>query len=169
MSAFTPWNPNPAAEARVLDKVPAPTKCPCCYGEVEITSNSAIYNGREYGDWPWIYLCVNRACFASVGLHKETGISLGTLAKGPLRKLRSEAKQDFNFLWQDGLMARTFAYRWLAKKMGIPTSQCHFGLFDEDQCIEAMEHIGKYHDNPEPKAPPPALPSWKEKLRSLIK
>jgi hypothetical protein len=171
MSDFTPWNPNPAAEARVLDKVEPPHECPYCAGPVEITKNSVIYNGREYGDWPWIYLCVNRSCFASVGLHKETAIPLGTLAKGPLRKARTEAKNDFNFLWQSGLMARNYAYRWLAKQMKITSEQCHFGLFDEAQCAEAMEHIEAYVENPAPRPKPAAKiePDWKQKLRGLGK
>lgn len=158
---FTPHNPNPKAIDRVTDKFPIPTTCPHCNGAVEIASNAAIYNGREYGDWPWIYLCVNKKCFASIGMHPETNLPLGTLAHGPLRQQRMKAKSLFNPLWQSGKMARKYAYYWLAKEMGLPPEQCHFGLFDEKQCELAMKVITTR------KLPTQQVvqPDWKKKLQ----
>lgn len=36
---------------------------------------------------------------------------------------------------------RARAYDWLAKQMGIPVQQTHFGYFDMDKCREARQHI----------------------------
>lgn len=38
---------------RVKNPLPAPTECRYCGGCVELVSNSEIYNGREYGEWPY--------------------------------------------------------------------------------------------------------------------
>lgn len=127
----TPWNPSRRATARVKDALPAPTICPHCGGEVKLVSNAAIY-GREFGEWPWAFLC--GGCRAYVGLHPFTGIPLGTLATAPMREARQRAKAAFNPLWQSGRMSRTDAYAWLAKEMGIPAAECHIGMFDVAQC-----------------------------------
>lgn len=161
---FTPHNPDPKSEARVTDKFPIPTKCPHCHGPVEVAKNSAIYAGVEYGDYPWIYLCVNKHCWASVGMHKDTAIPLGTLAHAPLRKLRMEAKNEFNPVWQQQYMTRSKAYEWLAKEMGLKVSECHFGLFNESQCRAVMEIMDLYWANPHGDS----TPSWKDKLKNAV-
>lgn len=162
---YSPFNPNLKAILRVTDPFPAPTECPHCHGPVEITKNSAIYNGKEYGEYPWIYLCVNKHCWASVGMHKETNIPLGTLAHAPLRRLRMDAKNEFNPVWQQGgKMSRSEAYSWLAKEMGLPLSACHFGLFNEDQCRAVLEIMDVYWANPHSGS----TPSWKEKLKNAV-
>jgi hypothetical protein len=142
--AKTPWNPSKRATARVLNPLPAPTICPHCGGEVRIVNNSAIYHGRSYGEWPWAYACVNRACFAYVGMHPFTAIPLGTLATAEIREARKRAKNLFNPLWETGKarrMSRTQAYTKLADALGIPVGECHFGWFDVNQCNAAIAAI----------------------------
>ncbi|MFY3305270.1 zinc-finger-containing protein, partial [Achromobacter xylosoxidans] len=54
------------ALARVRDRIEPPKACHCCGGQVRLISNAEIY-GREYGPWPFAYLCSQ--CGAYVGLH----------------------------------------------------------------------------------------------------
>jgi hypothetical protein len=124
------------AERRVKDHLPIPTVCPHCRGAVAFVNNSAVY-GREFGAWPWMYLCQAQPCRAYVGTHPETNLPLGTLATAEIRTARKDAKDQFNRLLQSGSMSRTEAYSWLAAKMNIPTAACHFGWFDVAQCKEA--------------------------------
>jgi hypothetical protein len=53
---------------------------------------------------------------------------------GPVIKaLRHKAHLSFDRIWREGLMSRTQAYYWLAKKLGIPERGAHMGrMIDED-------------------------------------
>ena len=119
---------------RVKNPLPAPTHCRYCSGEVKLVNNSVIYN-REYGDWPYMYLCFS--CDSYVGLHPDTDIPLGTLANAALCKDRNLSKDLFFRVSKQRGMSRTLAYQWLAGKMGIPVDQCHFGWFEQKDCGRA--------------------------------
>jgi hypothetical protein len=143
MSDKNPWNPSKKATARVRSLLPAPTECNCCddweTGEptkdcIEIVENKEIY-GKNYGEWPWAYRCDN--CGAYVGMHPFTAVPLGTLADGPMRQARKVCKAPFEALHSSGRMSREDAYSLLAKKLGIPKSECHFAWFNIDQCQKA--------------------------------
>jgi len=134
----TPWNPSRMAIARVKNALPAPTICPHCAGKVEIAKNSEIY-GREYGEWPWAYLC--RGCCAYVGMHPFTAIPLGTLADEPTRDARKRAKAAFNPLWESRRMTRSEAYSWLASQLDIAVGACHVGWFDVATCERVIKII----------------------------
>lgn len=117
---------------RVADPVAIPTECRYCANGVDLVENSAIYNGRCYGDWPYAYLC--GCCGAYVGLHPDTDLPLGTLADKRTRDARNATKKTFEAIFRDGHMTRKQAYAWLADQMGISTADCHFGLFEPAQC-----------------------------------
>lgn len=139
----TPSNPSRRATARVKNPLPIPTVCNICGEEaVRESSHMEIY-GRVYSDWPYNYLC--ECCGAYVGMHPFTNIPLGTLADTELRDLRKHSKYYFNKIWEEEcLLSRSDAYVELAKLMGIPAEQCHFGWFDKDQCRLAMEVCQDY-------------------------
>lgn len=120
---------------RVKNALPAPTHCRYCGGGVSLVCNSEIYNGRSYGEWPYAYLCTD--CKAYVGLHPSTDIPLGTLATAQLRKDRNTSKDLFHKFKEARGFTRTLAYEWLAKEMGIPVAQCHFGWFEQEDCAKA--------------------------------
>lgn len=134
---YTPANPSPKAVARVKEVLPVPTQCPNCGGAVELVGNEVIY-GRPYGDWPWMYRCVSRACDSYVGLHPLTHLPLGTLANRATREARKKAKAAFNPMWQRGGMTRTDAYTWLAKQLGLPAGKAHIGWFDVATCEKVV-------------------------------
>lgn len=133
----TPLNPSRRAIARVRNPIPVPVVCSNCGSAVKLVNNKEIY-GKEYGDWPWAYRCVDVECDSHVGLHPYTGIPLGTLANAATRAARSQAKRVFNPLWQEGSMTRTQAYTWLAGKLGFRVEDTHIGFFDEYTCAKVI-------------------------------
>lgn len=122
---------------RVKNPLPVPKECPYCEGAVELVENSAIYNGKLFGDWPYAYLC--KPCDAYVGLHPDTDVPLGTLANKGLRDARKKAKANFHELMEMTHLGRSGSYEWLAEKMGILVGDCHFGWFNESQCEYAND------------------------------
>lgn len=92
-----------------------------------------------------IYKCDR--CQAWVGCHKGTTVPLGTVATARLRYLRMEAHDAFDPLWYAKMRkegcgkgrARKAGYDWLAKHMGIEPDECHIALFDEEQCLKAID------------------------------
>lgn len=134
----TPWNPSQKAIARVKDVLPIPQRCHLCgHEEVAIVGHKEIYNGKEYGEWPWAYQC--RGCRAYVGMHPFTNLPLGTLANEELRQARVSGKEPFEKLHKSGKMSRNDAYAALADHLGIEKNECHFGWFDAEHCWAAME------------------------------
>ncbi|EDR6629479.1 hypothetical protein XS22_001878 [Salmonella enterica subsp. enterica] len=132
----TPSNPSRKATKRVSNPLPVPTECIFCSGAVRIGTHEEVY-GRDYSEWPYVYIC--ESCRAYVGLHPFTSIPLGTLADQKTREARKTCKLPFEQIWKSGQMTRSQAYQWLAEKMGIPVTECHFGWFDVEQCKSAKE------------------------------
>lgn len=111
------------------------TECNYCGGEVVLTSNAEIY-GKEYGKVPRCYLCRN--CRASVGVHKSNE-PLGILANDELKALKQKAHSLFDPYWKDKGWRRGTAYKKMATKLGIDAGDCHFGHFDKDMLLKAID------------------------------
>lgn len=137
-----PSHPLPFVSRRALKRVtnplPIPETCRYCGPRtpVFLGHHEEVYgHGRSYGDWPYVYLCEN--CGAYVGVHANTDLPLGTLADKQLRESRKVNKRAFQSLLSimamDGVN-RTQVYEWLAEKMEIPASECHWGWFEFEQC-----------------------------------
>ncbi|CUR74707.1 hypothetical protein [Achromobacter phage CF418P1] len=125
------------ALARVRDRIEPPKACHCCGGQVRLISNSEIY-GREYGPWPFAYLCSQ--CGAYVGLHPDTDLPLGIMATKATIQARKVAKADFLALVGERYAGKqSAAYAWLARALAISPSICHFGMFTEQQAGRAGE------------------------------
>lgn len=114
-----------------------PTVCNLCGGPVVYTSNAEIY-GREYGSGK-CYLCVR--CGAYVGTHKpRPREALGLLADEQMRKGKMACHALFDPMWQGKKKPhkkRRDLYSWLAKQMGVPLEECHFGYFTLEQLKQA--------------------------------
>ncbi|PWY49234.1 hypothetical protein DK459_11975 [Achromobacter sp. RW408] len=125
------------ALARVRDRIEPPKACHCCGGQVRLISNAEIY-GREYGPWPFAYLCSQ--CGAYVGLHPDTDLPLGIMATKATIQARKVAKADFLALVGERYAGKqSAAYAWLARALAISPSICHFGMFNEQQAGRAGE------------------------------
>jgi len=64
-----------------------------------------------------------------------------------LWQLRDEAHRAFDVHWQfydnskQRRLARARAYRWLARKLGVPESECHFGMFGVPRVRVPLRHV----------------------------
>lgn len=114
---------------------PVPVICSYCSSEVIYTSNAVIY-GKEYGNGR-VYKCTG--CDAYVGVHTGTDIPLGRLANKELRQLKKQCHALFDPTWKAKKIKRRQAYSILAMRIGIPVNECHFGWFDKDLLIKAIE------------------------------
>lgn len=108
--------------------------CPYCWGWSVCADSAEIYNGRSYG---WIWLC--RPCRAYVGCHKGTKEALGRLADAHLREKKKAFHAELDPLWKSGRFGRSWLYEWLAKEMGMSKDRCHGGMFNTEQCDNAIE------------------------------
>lgn len=140
-SKITPPEPLPFVSRRSLAKVRhylSPISvCYHCDGVVTLVNNAEVYDGRSFGEWPYIYLC--QGCRAYVSLHPKTDLPQGYLADTSAREARRAAKIPFNTLLRVKFgNNRPNAYRWLANAMQIEPLICHFSMFDEEQAILAF-------------------------------
>ena len=118
------------------DKNQEPPVCPVCH-------TKSVMSITKFGV-TWV--CRNepggKDCDTRVGCHKGTNIPLGTMAGAELRKFRSIAHDNFDFLWTHFIYelnitkheARNETYNWLAEELKIPTKDCHIALFDIETC-----------------------------------
>lgn len=123
-----------------------PKKCNLCRGDVVYISNSKIY-GKEYGSGK-CYYCTK--CSAYVGTHKSRPKeALGILANAPMRDMKKKCHDIFDLKWKNmptskkRHKARFQAYKDLAEKLNIPSSQCHFGYFDMDMLTKVYGILEK--------------------------
>lgn len=128
------------AVAKVKAPLPIPTICPNCGGAVVLVNNSEIY-GREFGQWPFAYLCTNKpACDSYVGVHPKTDIPIGTMADATVRAARKQAKAVFMPMWEVRGISKDAAYAWLADKLGIADpDMCHIGWMSKDECGRVID------------------------------
>ena len=124
---------------------PQPTTCNLCGGPVVYITNDKIYHGKKYGSG-FAYICTQ--CRASTGTHipnpKE---ALGILANAEMRKLKMDCHAIFDPLWTNEKRrrdARRDAYGRLARAMNIPFRDCHFGHFDKEQLIQALQILQEW-------------------------
>ena len=106
--------------------------CPYCGNPTEFVDSSVVYR-RSYG---MIYLC--SGCDAYVGVHKGTNRALGRVARKPLRKMKHQAHEYFDKIWQLGYMKRTEAYAWLSRVLDLPSEYTHIGMFSEITCVRTI-------------------------------
>lgn len=113
--------------------------CDYCGGPAPLIDSVEIYQYTSYG---LVYYC--EKCGAWVGVHKGTCKPLGRLANAELRRAKMETHRFFDPIWKNPRMlgymgSRNNAYAWLARKLGIPRSECHIGMMDVETCRRAVE------------------------------
>lgn len=118
--------------------------CHYCNQPCEWVENKEIY-GRNYGNSYMIWLC--KPCGAYVGCHNNSKKSLGRVANKELRDLRKRSKELFisRYLrkWTCANHIKETMYKRLAEEIKIPVSQCHFGMFNESQCMSVINLLSK--------------------------
>lgn len=110
-------------------------RCHYCGNKAERVTGKIIYPHLPELHDKMFYRC--EPCGAYVGCHAN-GKVLGRLANAELRRAKIQVHTALDPLWQQGNMTRKEAYRYLAKKMGIPVKKCHVGWFDLETCRKAF-------------------------------
>lgn len=116
-------------------------KCPYCEAEAKLVDGKTIYPHRPDLHAKKFWEC--EPCDAYVGCHPNTDKPMGRLATLALRQWKMKVHAHFDLLWKNEegkkkYQARSAAYVWLAGRMGIPVTDCHIGMFSEEQCAEAL-------------------------------
>jgi hypothetical protein len=112
-------------------------KCPYCEKSARLVFGRDIYPNRPDLSMLAFWLCT--PCSAWVGCHPGTKKPLGRLADAELRKAKIAAHAALDPLWKNGQMRRQEAYTWLAMRLGIPSEECHIGMFDLEMCRKAVQ------------------------------
>lgn len=116
--------------------------CDYCQQPAQLVGGATIYPYRRDLHSLRFWHC--SPCGAWVGCHPGTTKPLGRLADAELRIAKMEAHAAFDPRWRakdkkNRPVARTQAYNWLAKQLGIERGQCHIGLFDIETCRRVVE------------------------------
>ena len=123
-----------------MDKV----LCPYCGNPAALVTGNELYPHRPDLYYKRSWVC--EPCDAYVGCHKmsnhpngKSGTTpLGSLAKRPLRELRTKCHKLFDPMWRSGRFSRGHAYKALAKRLNIKPQDCHFSWFNDEQCKLAI-------------------------------
>lgn len=103
---------------------------------MRLVSNAQVYGGRTYGSGK-CYLC--DSCGAYVGTHKpRPDEAMGILADKDMRAMKRAAHELFDSMWSSQA-ERAAMYRWLANRLGIDHSECHFGYFDKAMLAKSID------------------------------
>lgn len=62
----------------------------------------------------------------------------GTLANRELRQKRIQAHRIFDQIWQQGILSKPEAYRWVADKFCLTDKQAHIGQFSNYMCDQLI-------------------------------
>lgn len=114
--------------------------CPYCGSLAALSDGSGVpgYEGREVS----LYVCSNYPqCDAYVDAHPGDKWPRGTLANAELRHWRTQAQRQFDRLWQDGVMSRLQADRYLQNLMGTKPPQSHIDTFTLEQCQRLIARL----------------------------
>ena len=124
-------------ESCIFDFRKPPKKCDVCGSEkVRYTTNDEIY-GKIYRNGG-CYLC--DSCGAYVGVHDtKDKIPLGRLATKELRELKMQCHSKFDPLWQQYGFKRQDCYGFLAMKLDLNFRETHFGWFDKEYLLKALD------------------------------
>lgn len=105
-----------------------PVKCEC--GALCVFEPMDIRSKRPVWHCP--------VCGATVGVHAGTDIPLGKPVSGSIGKKRIEVHKEINRIIESG-MGVNHIYKLLARKMNLSPEETHAGLFNEEQCEEAVK------------------------------
>ena len=125
------------------------TLCPYCHSKTVHKTAREIYGrfGETLTDRLFLACSQFPKCNAYVGCHENNGKPMGRLANKDLRQAKMLAHSFFDPLWIKKMKtagvskgaARSLAYRWLSKQMGMNPKECHIAMFDVDLCLKVVE------------------------------
>lgn len=120
--------------------------CPYCNCETNLVGGAVVYPHRINDDplpkfmKSKYYMCLENSNHY-VGTYQCNVRSLGRVADSELRKLKQKGHKTFDPLWKNKqhFKNQKEAYFWLSEKMNLPFKYTHFGMFSNEQCLQAIE------------------------------
>lgn len=112
--------------------------CPYCNSPTRIVDAAVVYGRSDFGR---LLMCSGYpACDAYVGLHSDKTDGKGSLARGPLRRLRRECHELFDTLWErETPLHRQQLYRAASKFFQV--REFHIGHLDETTAQKFIEQF----------------------------
>lgn len=112
--------------------------CPYCRAATRIADASVVYGRPGFGR---VLMCSRYpSCDAYVGIHADRTDGKGSLARGPLRRLRRKCHDLFDPLWQgESPLHRQDVYRAAAKFFKV--QEFHIGHLREEAAQEFIERF----------------------------
>lgn len=109
--------------------------CPYCGAEAKLRPASTVYKENTIDENAFLFVCDRYpACDSYVNAHRDTKRPMGTLANSELRNRRILAHHALAKMWENGIMSKDQAYKWLQVKFGLSKDQAHIGMFSEYMC-----------------------------------
>lgn len=92
------------------------------------------------------WACTEQRCNATHGAHAD-GEPLGVPGDRYTRFVRKVTHDVFDKLWNKAPQdvhaeARSYAYQWLSKRLGMSRDDAHIGRFDVETCDRVIELVG---------------------------
>jgi hypothetical protein len=112
--------------------------CPYCRAPTRIADASVVYGRLGYGR---VLMCSSYpSCDAYVGIHSDRTDGKGSLARGPLRRMRRKCHDLLDPLWQgESPLHRQDVYRAAARYFKVDLF--HIGHLREEAALEFIERF----------------------------
>lgn len=116
-------------------------RCPYCKSPTQVSDASVVYRKPGFGR---LLICTGYpSCDAYVGMHEGRSDAKGTLAKGPLRRLRRRCHDLLDPLWQVELpLHRRQLYQEASRFFGV--REFHVGHLNEAGCEDFLERFESF-------------------------
>lgn len=111
--------------------------CPYCSRRAVLVSGAVLFRGRANQEAYHYWYC--EPCRAWVLANHDNLRPRGTLANAETRRLRIEAHDALDPIWQNGLADREHVYQMLAHALNIPRQRCHVKNFQARECRRVKE------------------------------
>lgn len=122
-------------------------RCPYC-GALATKHPASYVYGKFAKPDVFLYVCDHYPkCNSYVAAHKDSGLPMGTLANGILRKKRIAAHKALDRIWNKGYMTKEQVYIWLQAKLNMTAQEMHIGKFDEYYCNRVIYECNKAYRN----------------------
>lgn len=116
--------------------------CPYCNDPAHAVDGRQVYPHRPDLHHRRFYVCWVCRAWAPRAI---SGAPMARLANARTRRLRQQAHQAFDPVWQKGRMSRSQAYAWLRNALGLTSGQCHMAWMSDSNLEAVIAQCGWMH------------------------
>jgi hypothetical protein len=120
-------------------------ECPSCGSAVSYHESDAVVYGKQYSKHGRYVCSAFPKCDTHVGCHPNR-TPLGVLKNKEGRELAKKCHAIFDSFWKEKGLDRSDCYEFLADKLGIHVTDCHFGTMNNEELSTALKflHMNRY-------------------------